>query len=88
MPRPEMTVEYFSNLQARAELVIQNPPPGIPAGLISSPEIRAIVMDVFMSSDWLSDELKKVGASDDECERICFAHGQRCFANPVLEPTW
>jgi len=37
------------------------------------------------SGSWLSKTLRELGASDEEKEAICFAHGQRCFGGDPFE---
>jgi hypothetical protein len=42
-------------------------------------EARQKFKEMGMSGDWLAYQLEQMGIEKDEREKICFAHGQRCF---------
>lgn len=81
MPRPEMTEEYFADLEMKAKFFHEDPPEDIVARLSEIPYFRQKYNEIFMSGIWLGDELKKLGASETQIEQICFAYGQRCFGS-------
>ena len=41
--------------------------------------------NIWDAGCWMGKVLKENGASDEEDERICFAHGQTCFSRDPFE---
>lgn len=81
MPRPNLEPEYLAELEAKAEDLLSNPPEGMGAISYFSGTARQRFKEVIMSGDWLHDQLAEENIPEDEIEKICFAHGQRCFAS-------
>lgn len=54
--------------------------PGMSSMLTMMPQI----LDVMAAGHWLHDQAVADGATPEETENLCFAHGQACF--PRREP--
>lgn len=78
MPRPELDNKYLAELEARADRLVNNPPDDLKF-VLSLSNANGYFREIFMSGEWLSDELTKLGLSGQQQNDICFANGQRCF---------
>lgn len=41
--------------------------------------------EIFLSGDWLADQLSDLGVGKELSDKLCFVHGQRSFANNPWE---
>lgn len=41
--------------------------------------LKGAILEIWRSGCWLEEEMKKLGATDQESYDCCFAHGQRSF---------
>lgn len=73
-----MSAEELADLTERANNSFEHP--DTPSYMRNSQgEQRERLKDLFMAGEWLWQKLRHHGADEKEAEKVCFAHGQRCF---------
>lgn len=81
MPRPaSITPEALARYEANARDAVREDrarPDAIPWPAAFLP----VVMEMAIAGGWLFEELRGVGASEDEAAEVTVAHGQMCFPN-------
>ncbi len=76
--RPEIPPEELAKIEASWQEFLDNPPDDL-AMVARNPVLRDHMREPMLAGWWLENRLLELGATKEECESLCFAHGQHCF---------